>query len=416
MGIKEYDQEIYNLAQDVDLLQAVKWPKSVVQEFLENVHKGNPKLPEVEYYTQTYSDQILRLRQISKDLNPGDPMSGYLKRTADSYRLAFQLLERLGTKDVTTLSEEVYGLPIDKVTASLSSNLKAAQYFLKICDEYQDSPISEDHEYVTALELKDELLRKMKAVFNASEITVHLDDELTAKAKTSSNLISLRSDAKFTRYDADQLVHHEIFVHALTSLNGRAQEKLKCFSLDAPRTTEDQEGLATFAERISGSIDISRMKRIALRVIAIDKALSGADFIEVFQFFLDSGQSEIESVNSAIRVFRGVPLTGGHAFTKDVVYLKGLIKVHSFFRWALKNHKLHVAQLFFSGRMTVTDAIELEPLMESGEILGPKYLPPWMQKIDGLAANLAFSVFANRIRVKELTEDFDFEAPLDVED
>ena len=415
MSIQEYDQEIYNIAQDVDLLTAVKWPKSVVQEFLENIRKGEPKLPEVEYFTQTYTDQIERLKKLSNDLNPSEPLSGYLKRTADSYRLSFQLLERLGSKEVTELSEELYGLPLDKMTASLSSNLKAAQYFINICDEYQDSPLSEDHEYISAVELKAELERKMKAVFKASEITVHLDDELTAKAKTSSNLISLRSDAKFTRYDADQLVHHEIFIHALTSLNGRSQNNIKCFSLDAPRTTEDQEGLATFAERITGSIDISRMKRIALRVVAIDKALSGANFIEVFQFFLDSGQSELESVNSTIRVFRGVPLTGGHAFTKDVVYLKGLVKVHSFFRWALKNHKLNVGQLFLAGRMTVSDAIELEPLIETGEIKPATYLPPWLEKIDGLAANLAFSVFANRIRVKELTLDFDFDAPLDVE-
>ena len=36
--------------------------------------------------------------------------------------------------------------------------------------------------------------------------------------------------------------------------------------LGAPRTTRTQEGLATFAEIITGAIDISRLRRIALRV------------------------------------------------------------------------------------------------------------------------------------------------------
>ena len=36
-------------------------------------------------------------------------------------------------------------------------------------------------------------------------------------------------------------------------------------------------------------------------------ALDGADFIEVFRYFLDAGQNDVESFASAQRVFRGVP-------------------------------------------------------------------------------------------------------------
>ena len=57
----------------------------------------------------------------------------------------------------------------------------------------------------------------------------------------------------------------------------------------------------------------------------------------MFKFFLDSGQTDSDSFTSAMRVFRGAPLTGGAAFTKDTVYLHGLLSVHTFFRWALKN-------------------------------------------------------------------------------
>jgi hypothetical protein len=88
-------------------------------------------------------------------------------------------------------------------------------------------------------------------------------------------------------------------VHSLTALNGREQPNLKSLALNSPRNTATQEGLATFAELMSGSIDIERMKRISLRIVAIHKAMHGADFIDVFRFFLDAGQSDTDSFTSA---------------------------------------------------------------------------------------------------------------------
>ena len=81
------------------------------------------------------------------------------------------------------------------------------------------------------------------------------------------------------------------------------------------------------------------MKRISLRIEAVAMALDGADFIEVFRYFLDAGQTPEDSFASAQRVFRGVPTTGGAAFTKDTVYLRGLVGVHTFFRWALRQQQ-----------------------------------------------------------------------------
>ena len=75
-------------------------------------------------------------------------------------------------------------------------------------------------------------------------------------------------------------------------------------------------------------MDLSRLRRLALRIIAVKHVIEGADFVEVFRFFLRAGQSEDESARSAARVFRGGDPHGGIAFTKDVVYLHGLIGVH----------------------------------------------------------------------------------------
>jgi len=191
-------------------------------------------------------------------------------------------------------------------------------------------------------------------------------------------------------------------VHSLTALNGREQPHLPSLALSSPRVTATQEGLATFAEQITGSIDIERMKRISLRIEAVAKAMEGADFIEVFRYFLDAGQPPNESFVSAQRVFRGVPTTGGCAFTKDTVYVRGLIGVHTFFRWALRQRKLRLCRMLFAGKMTLADVQRFEPMFDCGALVPPKYLPHWVSRANGLAGMLAFSLFANRIRLDQV--------------
>ncbi|MDN5781570.1 MAG: flavohemoglobin expression-modulating QEGLA motif protein, partial [Luteimonas sp.] len=190
----------------------------------------------------------------------------------------------------------------------------------------------------------------------------------------------------------------------LTALNGREQTVLGSLSLSSPRTTATQEGLAVFAEQITGNIDIERMKRVSLRIEAIAMALDGAGFTEVFRYFLGAGQSAQESFASAQRVFRGVPLSGGHAFTKDAVYLRGLIGVHTFFRWALRQDRLRLCRQLFAGKMTLGDVQRFAPLFDAGVLQPPRWLPHWVSRANGLAGMLAFSLFANRIRLDQVSD------------
>lgn len=140
------------------------------------------------------------------------------------------------------------------------------------------------------------------------------------------------------------------------------------------------------------------MKRISLRILGIDMAIKGADFIEMFRFFMDTGQNETDSLTSAQRVFRGAPVTGGVAFTKDAVNLHAFYP-HTLFRWALKNQRMALCRNLFAGKLALHDVLALEPYFDNGYIAQPRYLPPWVQHVHGLAGMLAFSLFANRIRL-----------------
>ena len=96
-------------------------------------------------------------------------------------------------------------------------------------------------------------------------------------------------------------------------------------------------------------------------------ALDG-DFIDVFRFFLESGQSERESFQSTARVFRGGDVRGRHAFTKDVVYLKGLISVHNFLVSRFSERKFNYLEHLFLGRLSLPDIISLREF-----IVGPNH-------------------------------------------
>jgi uncharacterized protein (TIGR02421 family) len=399
------DARLVAAIRSIRLLQVVSWPASVQQQFVDNWHRGQRDLPQVSYVPPDLSAERDELIRIYREADAGHPVGDYLRRSADSWRIATELLQAVGSAAVTEHSIRLYGRPGDTLPGSELTNLDAARHFIGLAGELdQELALSESDYCIPAEILQSELQAQLDAFFQYHKINVEIDPELIAKAAAGPTRIRLRSATCFSEYDRHQLVEHEAFVHSLTGLNGREQPNLKSLGRSSPRVTATQEGLAVFAELMSGSIDIERMKRISLRIVAIDMALSGADFIDVFRYFLDLGQTEGDSFSSAQRVFRGVPVSGGAAFTKDNVYLHGLLTVHTFFRWALKHRRLNLTRALFAGKMTLHDVIALEPYFESGYIAQPLYLPPWVQRANGLAGMLAFSLFANHIRIATVEE------------
>ena len=393
------DARMAKAARAIRLLSLVSWPAGEQQAFLADFARGQARLPAHQYPKHDFSDERREFDAIAAAADPAHPLGVYLIESARSWAVAAELLENLGSPRVTELSVALFGKP-DYTLPGGATTREAANHFIASADELDRELLAPSEQVaISATSLGMQLQAALDDYFDARVISVELDPELIAKAAAGPNRIRLRAGAAFSDYDLHQLLQHEAFVHSLTALNGREQPHLTSLGLNTPRITATQEGLATFAELITGTIDIGRMKRISLRIIAIDMALKGADFIDVFRFFLDSGQTEADSFTSAMRVFRGVPVTGGHAFTKDTVYLHGLLSVHTFFRWALKNQRLKLVRYLFAGKMALHDVLSLEPYFDSGWIAPALYIPHWVARANGLAGMLAFSLFANRIRL-----------------
>ena len=76
-------------------------------------------------------------------------------------------------------------------------------------------------------------------------------------------------------------------MHVATALNGRAQPVMPFIGYPSPRTTGTQEGLAVLTEFLTQSTSIDRLRRLADRTLAIKMAEDGADFDQVYRFFLE---------------------------------------------------------------------------------------------------------------------------------
>ena len=396
------DARMAKAAKPIRLLSMASWPASEQHAFLAGWARGNPRLPNYHYPRHDFTEARRELAAVADAADASHPLGQYLVASAQDWDLAAQLLEQLGSPAVAALSVALFGKPDRKLPGGASTR-EAANHFIQVANELDQELLSPAEQVeISATALALQLQAKLDDFFDARVIQVVLDPDLIAKAAAGATRIRLRAGAAFSDYDMQQLLQHEALVHSLTALNGQQQRVLPSLALSSPRITATQEGLAVFAEQITGSIDIERMKRVSLRIEAVAMALEGADFLQVFRYFLDAGQNAVESFTSAQRVFRGVPTTGGFAFTKDTVYLRGLIGVHTFFRWALKHGRLRLCRLLFAGKMTLADVQRFEPLFDAGVLAEPRWLPEWVARANGLAGMLAFSLFANRIRLEQI--------------
>lgn len=406
LKVRELSDELVKVAKRIKVLSVISWPPATVEAFLADWRAGKRRLPEPPPVEKRGKKIDQRLGEIIERADTGHAAGVFLKQTAESYRAIAAMVNAAGTEEAHRLSREVYGGPQEAVPGAKLDQLAAADELLDATAALAAAtPEADENEYcITAQAVAADLRRRWRGFFE-KPIRIVVDPNLTSKAAASANRVRLRDATCFSEMDIAQLSEHEIGVHALTSRNGRAQPMLTALSLSAPRTTATQEGVATFAELVTGSIDLARLRRLAFRVRAIHLAEQGADYIEVFEWLLSIGEQPGEAARTAARVFRGGDVRGRYVFTKDVVYLRGLFAVHTFLRRAIVERRPDFIRRLFVGRLTLTDIVDLEPLFESGHVSDPKYIPPWAKNVRNLAAFLAFSSTIDAIRLRSVRLD-----------
>jgi len=280
----------------------------------------------------------------------------------------------------------------------MSTSFHLAQQFDEVITSIADIDLgAPQNVHITAEDVVDQMKVAVHNAFGEDAPQVFAVEELSANALAGATRIRIREGANFTDRDVVQLINHEAHIHVGTSLNGRNQSHLPMLGASHAGTTRTQEGLAVFAEFITGTMDIDRMRRLSDRVLGIQMAIDGADFIEVYRYFVERVKDKEQAFENTRRVFRGGLVTGGAPFTKDNVYLNGLLRVHNFFRAIVSTKRVDCLPLIFCGKLDLEDIPVLSQLAERGLLKQAKYLPPWVSDKRFLLSYLAYSSFLNHI-------------------
>lgn len=389
----------------VRLLATLAWPPEVKQRFLERRATELPRPRYAVFDPQPTFDAVARARRL---IGNGHPVEAWLLRLSDAIEGGARLLAAIGTPAFFAQSRRLFGAPTDPLPDETSNSLELARSFHLVLDDLAHVDLGAPPEAcVLAATLAEEMTAAVRQHFGSDAPAVEIVEELSSNALAGARRIRIRRSACFTDRDVAQLIQHEAFVHAGTSLNGLAQKELPILAAGHAGTTRTQEGLAVFAEFISGSIELDRLRRLADRVVAIQMAIEGADFIDVYRFFLERTGGESQAFENARRIFRGGVLEGGAPFTKDGVYLDGLLRVHSFLRSIVATGRADCLRLLFCGKLDIEDMPALVALSEAGMCRPPKYLPPWAADLRYLIAYLAYSKFLNTVDAHSITRHYE---------
>jgi uncharacterized protein (TIGR02421 family) len=317
------------------------------------------------------------------------------------------MLANLGRPAFTKHSADLYGTPTSPLPDASTTCLGLAEQMESVMASLGavdlGAPPPACH---LALGVAEQIRAAVVEHFGDRAPEVVIVDELSANALAGPRAIRVRRKASFTDRDVHQLIHHEAYVHVGTSINGMDQVDLPILAAGHAGTTRTQEGLAVFAEFLSGTMDVDRMGRLAGRVRAIQMAMDGADFLEVYRFFQGRGLSDEQAFESSRRVFRGGVIAGGAPFTKDVVYLDGLLRVHNFLRAAVVAGRVDCLRLLFCGKLDIGDLPAVCWLAAEGLCRSPRFLPPWAADLRYLVAYLAYSGFLSRVNFGRIREHF----------
>lgn len=195
------------------------------------------------------------------------------------------------------------------------------------------------------------------------EVSVRVEPRLASLAASGERTVFL-ADRTFSELEARRLVAHEVFGHLVVAANARAQ-RLKLLGQGLAGAFADQEGVALFLEEALGVMCPSRMRVLAVRVLATHWLHDGAAFGETaVRLVRDYGLEPDAAVAVAERAYRG----GGVA--RDAGYLAGWLRVRNAIR---RGHAtLHELR---TGRVGVRDVPGVRALADLGLATPPPYRP-----------------------------------------
>lgn len=303
---------------------------------------------------------LRRLYDLEIERVEDESLHGLLTEKRDEIGRMIRLLEDRDTSRFVYESLQLFGEVGDQLVQDALELLRLINP-----DAPRDSRVGATA-FAEAAEAELEYYRRRYPGFAAElEVRSDISDLMVAHGRflIPSN-IALRAGR------VDPLIQHEIGTHVVTYENGKKQP-LKLLTVGLPGYDETQEGLAVLAEFVTGGLDPQRLRLLAARVVAIDRMLEGAGFLDIFE---ELRQSYSFPPRVAWGITVRVARSGG--LTKDVIYLRGIARVLEFVsEWK-------TIEPLLLGKLSLDHVPLVEDLKDRG-ILRPVWITPrWAEGPD----------------------------------
>lgn len=414
--IRALSERIVEAQRPIRILDQVKWDDSIKRDFFRHKAQKLPKVDQNYYKKRALPYDVLSkidefrgiLRDTNNQLGEYSSVTRLIKRQCDEYIRALHMLESRGTPLFVELSKTLYGSPDDVFYVGGPRLSEMGEVLFDLLTTLDVQLVSDlDLPKYSPPEAKKILQKRLNEFFTHDEIKVLLNDKMIADAAAGFDKIKLSNKVQFSDRELKYLEVHEGWVHLGTTLNGKSQPYCYFLSKGAPSCTVVQEGLAVMTEVVSFASYPARMRKITNRVIAIEKVTQGADFVDIFRYFLDCGVSEEDAYKQCVRVFRGSVPTGG-PFTKDLAYAKGFVLLYNFLCYAISERRLDVVPILFSGKLSLDDVPLLLELKTQGLLAEPRYMPSQFKDLAALSVWLGFSLYLDQFDFSEIQRNFRF--------
>ena len=400
----------------IRILDAIKWDDDIERAFFA---AGCRELPPVarDYYLsrplpfdpeQKVHEFHLIERDVRRRLGEFNAPGQIMARMCQEYREVVRMLVHRGTPQFAEISERLYGSASDSFHAGDPNLVDLGHMMSDILDNLSHEAIfGREDRVLDAPRAVEELSCRLRDYFrDPAAVRVRLSDGIVADAAAGSDAIKVRQGARFTPREVRLLEVHEGWVHLGTTLNGQAQPVCTFLGKGPPSSTVTQEGLAVLTEVFAFASHPGRVRRLTNRIEGVAMAEAGANFLEVYRFFLQEGYDSRESYQHATRVFRGSLPEGCGPFTKDLCYSKGFVLVYNYIRLAVSKGVVRHVPLLFCGKTNLADIKTIAQLVEEGLVVPPRFVPPQFADLHALSAWMCFANFLNRLSLKRIEDDY----------
>jgi uncharacterized protein (TIGR02421 family) len=414
--VRSLSDRLVEAQRPIRVLDAIKWDEDIERAFFDQGCRELPPVTRDYYLTRPLpfdpEAKLTELHQIERDIRrqlgefnaPGHIMA----RMCQEYREVVRMLSHRGSRIFAETSERLYGSATDSFHAGDPNLADLGHMMSDALDNLSHEAIfAHEDESLDAPQAVETLQDRLAQFFcNPDAVRVRLSDGIVADAAAGNDCIRIRGDARFSPRDVRLLEVHEGWVHLATTLNGQAQPICTFLSKGPPSSTITQEGLAVLTEILAFASHPARLRRLTNRIEGVALAEAGANFLEVYRYFLEEGYDSRESYQHTMRIFRGSLPEGCGPFTKDLSYSKGFVLVYNFVRLAVSRGLVRRVPLLFCGKTTLADVKTLAQLVDEGLVQPPRHLPPPFADPNGLSAWMCYSSFLSRLSLKRIEEDY----------